>query len=149
MSHKDCPSNTYFVYLVLVTPVFVKAWELASGLYNTVLLETPQIGVCTLRKQLRGNARSCCEQKRGWVPVSDRLSLFCPVPECLSQAEEAERLHPAGPQRYVQVPSLSRRRDLFLCVAEETQRCQQCSNGSAPGSAPGKASCLPIPVFTL
>lgn len=89
-SHEGCPLNTYFVYLILLFPVFTKARELASDLYNIIFLETSQVGVRPLCKQLWSKTQSCHDQKTLPVPVSYRLSL-CFVPPQSQSASPKQR----------------------------------------------------------
>lgn len=79
-----------FFHLILVFPVFMKARELASDLYNIIFLETSPIGVCTLWKQLWSKTWSCHEQKSLPVPVSYCLSL-CFVPPQSQSASPKQR----------------------------------------------------------
>lgn len=78
------------------------------------------------------------------------LSVFCPspVPECLSQAKEAERLHPACPQRYCagtgSAPAGRAPRAVALPLLFQRER-WGLGNGSLPTrSTAVEGSCLAI-----
>lgn len=101
-SHKGCPLNKYVFYQILIFPVFMKARELVSDLYNTIFLEISQTSMYPSERSSGPGARATMTSRLSRCRSLTASLCVCPspVPERLSQAKEAERLHPARPQRY-------------------------------------------------